>query len=362
MGDAFLYSYLPSRHGELGLSMAAVGLILSVNRFSRMFLNNGLALMVGKYGLRTSVLSGSLLALFSTYYYGAAPSLFIWIVLRVLWGISFSVLRLSGIIYAVNHPRRGISLGLSKSIVEAGSVLALLVGPLLLIKYGAHMTFLFLSVAGLAGFIIAWFLPDISFQQVGRVPLRLSMPDSYNTVVLTSAFAVEGMLVVLTGSLLHRQGNVSPTEVLLYTGLALAYRRAAIIVFSPLAGLLADRKGFAAVFDGTALFTALGIIMIAAGFAVPGLALSFTAAALNASVSPGGAVQTGNSVLKDISANANWRDIGAASGTFLGALFINSSYLQLLFLAASMAVAGSLLYHFKTTRYKLLSNGISRSL
>lgn len=39
MGDATLYTVLPTHTEQVGISMAAVGILLSANRFIRLFLN-----------------------------------------------------------------------------------------------------------------------------------------------------------------------------------------------------------------------------------------------------------------------------------------------------------------------------------
>ncbi len=39
MGDATLYTVLPTHAAEAGIALAAVGIILSANRFIRLFLN-----------------------------------------------------------------------------------------------------------------------------------------------------------------------------------------------------------------------------------------------------------------------------------------------------------------------------------
>jgi hypothetical protein len=138
----------------------------------------------------------------------------------------------------------------------------------------------------------------------------------------------------------------------LLAALVLGYRRACIIVFSPLAGWCADKWGFAAIFDWTAMLLVMGITLIACGFVLPGILIAFTFSAMNSSVAPGGVAGTSDAILKDVSDNATWRDIGAAFGTLLGALFLNSAYLPIVFLFTTPALIGSQFYHFRTTRRK----------
>ena len=43
IGDAFLYAYLPANYQSIGIPIFWVGVILSINRFTRLFLNGWVA-------------------------------------------------------------------------------------------------------------------------------------------------------------------------------------------------------------------------------------------------------------------------------------------------------------------------------
>jgi MFS family permease len=344
IGDAFLYVYIPSNYKTLGLSLFWVGIILSVNRFVRLFLNSWMAFYLTKFGIKQISIVATLVAAVTTISYGLVDSLVLWLIVRILWGLCFSTLRLGSILYAMQHKKQGLSLGLSKSIVESGSVFALLAGPFLATHFSIEITFLIMAGITSIGAMSVFFLPDLDLPPVKAPDLKLSIPSSLNVVVLTNAFVMEGLLIVLIGPLQILNG-VSPEKALLLAGVYLAYRRACLVFLSPFAGWLADKWGFAYVFNLSAFFICIGILLTGLGFLLPGVIIAFTFAAVNASVGPGLSVKTESSLVKDVSDNATWRDIGAATGTLLGGLFLDFYYLHLMFLIAFVPLVSGLVIH-----------------
>jgi RNA polymerase sigma-70 factor, ECF subfamily len=69
-GDAFLYAVLPTHASELHVSAAWVGFLLSINRFARLFVGHALAVQIGRFGFKHTVLAAAALAAFSTLLYG----------------------------------------------------------------------------------------------------------------------------------------------------------------------------------------------------------------------------------------------------------------------------------------------------
>src|SRR5688572_25959768 len=89
-GDAFLYPYLPLKSADVGIPVVWVGMLLSINRFIRIFTNTLIVNLFSKYGLRLVTIVAVVFAIVSTAGYGLASGIISWIVLRVLWGLSFS--------------------------------------------------------------------------------------------------------------------------------------------------------------------------------------------------------------------------------------------------------------------------------
>ncbi|WP_300353258.1 MFS transporter [Fluviicola sp.] len=348
MGDAFLYAWLPTHFQEAGITPFAVGAVLSVNRLTRLFMNARVARFLSSRGIKMATFTAVIAASFATFSYGWMSAIPLWILTRVLWGICFSTLRLGSTLYALEYPKRGMALGLSRGLIELGPVVALVVGPLLLESFGRGITFFVFGLVGLAGGTMVLFLSDIKTRAVTKKELKLSSPSPFNLLTLSNAFITEGVLVVLVGKITHNRVFLS-WEGLVLTGFLLSYRRISFVIFSPLAGWLADKWGFQKLFFNISILTSVSLVLILFGADVIGIVVAFTFSAMNASICTGGAISANNLLIKEISDNATWRDIGTAAGAFAGAALLSVSDLQPYFIALFLVYAVSLIrYYYKT--------------
>ncbi|MCE3227149.1 MAG: hypothetical protein K0S32_1700 [Bacteroidetes bacterium] len=359
VGDSFLYAYLPANCQSIGLPVFWVGVILSVNRFTRLFLNSYIAFFLSRYGLKNITLVAVTIAVITTLSYGFVNSVFLWLLVRILWGMSFSALRLNSMVYALQYKSKGIALGISRSVIESGAILALLIGPWFVSYFERDVTFALLGILSAASVLISMLLPEIEISRMERKDLQLSFPSSLNMMVMLNTFVVEGLLIVLLSSLLRSEYNFSATELLATTGLYLAYRRICLVLFSPFAGWLADRFGFHKVFNFTGLFVIVGIALVATGLTILGVIVAFSFGAMNASVAPGGAISGNSSLLKEVSDNVTWRDIGAAAGTLTGGFLLDFKYLHIIFWLSLIPLIACLLIQFQNSKKKTISHGIS---
>lgn len=351
MGDSFLYAYLPINYKELGLSLFEVGVILSVNRFARLFLNSPLAYFSVAYGVKKTLLLSIAIATLTTLCYGFANSLVIWVLVRILWGACFSTLRLVSFAYALQSNKQGLALGVSKSITEVGTVIALLAGSYLATRFNHSTTFTLLAIPAAFALLPALKLPELQFSHNPAKEFLLNTPSLFNLQVFTNTFIVEGLVVILTARLL---GNTyTSTEVITLAGLCLAYRRLSLIIFSPLSGWLADVFGFNTLFRWTSLLLILSISLLAISVILPGILLAFTSFSMNAAVSPAQSIKSGTFTLKEISVYAFWRDIGAAIGTVAGALLLDFLYLHVIFTIAVIPLIIFSLIDFIYSKRKL---------
>lgn len=350
LGDTFLYAYLPVNYQSIGLSTFWVGLILSANRFTRIFLNGLAAHWINTTGIRFMTLVATLLATACTLAYGFAVSGILWVAVRVLWGAAFSTLRLSSLLYALQADKKGLSIGLSKSVIALGPILALLIGPLLIQDFSRAIAFSILGVISLCGFFVALLLPEMPLKPKSKIELFPAFPSSLNQLVFLSAFVAEGMLVVHLGLLISDGVTIHPEVLLLWVGSYLAYRRICMVLFSPFAGWLADRFGFEKTFKWTFFFLIIGLAFISADLYIAGILIAFTFSAMNASVSPGSAVSSSESMIKELSDNATWRDLGAATGTLIGSVLFDFLYLQLIYLFAFMLLGLGLILHLLNSK------------
>jgi predicted MFS family arabinose efflux permease len=202
-----------------------------------------------------------------------------------------------------------------------------------------------LGLISFAGFFIALFLPALKTEIVSKKDLILSFPSSFNTMVLTNAFIIEGVLVVLVSRLVQIEYRLSPENILFVASILLGYRRVCLVIFSPVAGWFADRFSFEKVFVFTTLLLTIGIMLISLRMEIIGLFTVFTFGAMNASIASGGAVNKQSGILKDVTDNATWRDIGTASGSLVGALLLSIEHVYPVFIVATMLLMAGIINH-----------------
>lgn len=319
MGDALLYAYLPVKGAALGMSVLTIGFLLSVNKFTRFFTNRWMAYLATLWGVKNVLLLGGVLAAATTLVYAFNPALWIWGLSRVIWGLSYSSLRLSTIEYAGKSGRTGSALGVGRSIQEAGPLLAYWIGPLMINTLGAPVTFTSWAIGTLLLLPALHRLPDLKAPGQNIAPLTFQRPALADTWVFASSFAVEGILVVSMSQLLHfEQGNVASLMTL--SALYISFRRLAGMVLAPLSGWVSDRMGFKRVFGISAAFTIAGIFAIAAGFPGTGICIAFIGAAANMTLVPVIAMEFSHTRnrLNTLTRLNTSRDMGSAVGSLTG--------------------------------------------
>ena len=98
-GDSMLYVVLPVHWKSAGLaSLWEVGLLLSLNRLARLPLNPFAGWAYSRMSTKTGAVLAGLLAVGTTLGYGLVEGLAAWAVLRILWGLSWSFLKLGGLL------------------------------------------------------------------------------------------------------------------------------------------------------------------------------------------------------------------------------------------------------------------------
>ena len=156
-GDTFLYAVLPTNAAQLNVPIVWIGFLLSINRFIRLIFNQWFALLFNKYGFKHITILAAMFSVVSTFMYGIASGLVVWIVARIIWALCFSALRISSINYSLEAPKQGFGLGLSRGLQETGPLLALLFGSLLLKWTDLQTTFIVLAIASVSSVVIAFY-------------------------------------------------------------------------------------------------------------------------------------------------------------------------------------------------------------
>lgn len=357
-GDAFLYPYLPLFGEHLGMSVAWIGILLSINRFARIFTNAIIARACAIFGFRVLTFCAVIMAIASTVGYGLTSGIALWVVSRICWGLCYSVLRISALAYALDHERQGFSLGISKAVQEAGPMVTLMVAPPLLFQLDTKVIFFILAAASLPGLYFAFRLPakfstttPFSFTKFAKIP------SAFNMLTFASAIVVEGILVVTLGVLfLKYNTTMSILAASILAAAYLGYRRICMIAFSPFGGWIADKVGLEKVFVFSFAMLLSGLIFISSGWIEAGASIVFAFYSILSALTPGAASVKGRHSLEAVSENATWRDVGAALGTLTGGFLLESAFIGFLLLGGTLVIGVIFLYYIDVTkRFKFLA-------
>jgi len=352
-GDAFLYPFLPQYAEVMQIPVVWIGVLLSINRFIRIVFNPFVTVLFTRHGVRQTMITASIVAIASTIGYGLGLGLVSLILFRILWGMAFAILRIGTLAYAFEHENIGFSLGISRSIQEAGPMFALWMGPVLLHYFSIESTFLSLSVLSLPALLYAFRLPELNYIARSQRLINFSMPSLFNSLTFLVSFIVEGVLIIVLGLFIAK--NNEQLTSLMITSLAagyLVYRRICFILFSPISGAIADRIGFAKIFNGSVLLIIAGLILLLMGWEMIGLIIIFTFNSVNSTMAPGRVSEKQADKIKAVATNATWRDIGAATGTLTGGLLLPGSLLREVFIIATFILGAVLVLNYNKLKKK----------
>jgi MFS family permease len=147
LGDSMLYIVLPIHWQAVGLdSLWEVGILLSVNRIVRLPLNPLVGWLYGRMSSRNGILLAGVLATCTTLSYSIAKGFVLWLLLRCIWGLAWSFLRLGAyftILEVSNDTNRGYYMGLYNGLYRLGSLGGMLLGGVLADQYGIGFTAIF---------------------------------------------------------------------------------------------------------------------------------------------------------------------------------------------------------------------------
>jgi DHA1 family inner membrane transport protein len=90
IGDTLLYAVLPLYHQDFGVSLAMVGVLLSLNRWIRLLANSGVAAIGERVGPHTLMVVAAAGSAISTTLYGLAENEAVQVAARMLWVVSFA--------------------------------------------------------------------------------------------------------------------------------------------------------------------------------------------------------------------------------------------------------------------------------
>lgn len=156
LGDSMVYMVLPVYWREAGLdSLWQVGVLLAVNRFVRLPLNPLIGWLYRRMSLGTGLHVAVLLGAATTIGYGVGRGFAVWLALRAVWGIAWSLLRIGGyltVIETADASNRGRLMGRYNGIWRLGSLAGVLAGGLLVPQIGLQPVGIAFGALALLGF------------------------------------------------------------------------------------------------------------------------------------------------------------------------------------------------------------------
>lgn len=377
-GDLTLYAVLPSERETAGLSLAAVGVMLSVNRLIRIPGNPIAGTLYDRMGRRKLFILGMLLGTLSTLGYGLLTGFVPFLLTRLAWGLAWTLLNVGGMAMiqdVTTRANRGHIVGLYNIWMLAGFALGPLLGGILVDVIGFQATMrLYGATTALRLLIAAVALPETHHPdpKPKSVGSAYALGPRFSTFWLRHArtlrdhpqiltvlllylifqFTGEGIVLSTLNLLLNRRFGTEINLGFLTLGIAsasgilAAFRSWVAGITGPIAGRISDRAAerrrtiAASLLCGIAGFTLLGVAQspgaITAGITLSAISAGAGMATITAAI--GDATPQGeHGAFMGLYATAG--DVGSAAGPFLAFALASQVALQWVYLLSALAFA-----------------------
>jgi len=371
LGDSLLYAVLPVVWDDLGLAVASVGILLSVNRWVRLVSNSIAGWVVTRTGVRGPFVASLFVAALTTAAYASGLGFIVLLIARAVWGVCWSFLRLGGYLAALEAARdgnRGYYLGFFNGVVRFGSFVAVLTGGLLTDLLGFETTVFIFTAISIVGAVAVLRERPPSPQRPSQVTVRIpsdqpatdreSMPRIarlrfrvVSVAVFLHGVAISGLVTATLGLwLLRSYGETTPVlgialGVATVTGVLLSARFLGDFLWGPVVGHLSDRWGpvrvtlvAGAVEVATLAMLALPVSLAWTAVTAVTLFLASTALQVSLDATVGGLAPEGQRA-RLLGWYSTWLDLGAATGPLLGYAIAGGAQLQWLYLAVAVSLA-----------------------
>ncbi len=259
MGDATLYTVLPTHPADAGIALSSVGIILGVNRAVRLFLNGPAGLAYDRWPRRRLFVPALFIGALSTVIYAATRGFWPLLAGRLLWGLAWSGIWVGGatvILDVTTDQDRGRWTGLYQTWFFLGAALGAFAGGLLTDGLGYRATMwigaTLTAQGGLAALVLLPETRDVRHHS-GDALLPELRPRLRANRDLWLAVALQGINRFVTAGVLTATLALVVQERLAATGLTLgvatltgalmAGRTLLSTISAPLAGALSDRLG-----------------------------------------------------------------------------------------------------------------------
>ncbi|UCG25283.1 MAG: MFS transporter [Chloroflexota bacterium] len=161
-----MYTVLPTHTDAAGVTLASVGILLSANRFIRLFLNGPIGILTDRWPRRRIFVPAVFLGALSTAIYALSGSFWPLLSGRLLWGLAWAGLWISGnaIVLDVSpEHRRGRSVGIYFVSFYLGAATGSILGGALTDCLGYHRAMGIAAGLSLTGAMVALLLlPETS--------------------------------------------------------------------------------------------------------------------------------------------------------------------------------------------------------
>ena len=259
MGDATLYTVLPTHTAEAGITLAAVGIILSANRFIRLFLNGPTGILYDRSRRRRLFVPALFIGALSTAIYAAWDGFWPLMAGRLIWGLAWSLIWVGGatiILDVTTDGDRGRWTGLYQTWFFLGAAIGAFAGGFLTDRIGySAALWIGAGVTTLGGVVALIYLPETRSSK----NLNLSYPKNETAQKwrpngeLVSVVSLQGINRFVTAGVLAAtiallvQEQLSMNNLVLgvatVTGILIGLRTILSMFAAPLAGSLSDKSG-----------------------------------------------------------------------------------------------------------------------
>jgi MFS family permease len=282
IGDATLYTVLPTHTAEAGITLAAVGIILSANRVIRLFLNGPIGLAYDRSLRRRLFIPALFIGALSTAIYAATSGFWPLLAGRLLWGLAWSEIWVGGstiILDVTSDENRGRWTGVYQTWFFLGIALGAFLGGLLTDWQGYHTAmWIGASLTAIGGFIALFTLPETRYarQNPHDKSVATGLPKWHNNPGLRIAasiyginrFVIAGVIAATIALLVQEQFSSEDLLIGLatLTGLITVSRTLISVVAAPISGSLSDRLGSRwKVTLGGLVIGAIGMMLLSRG-------------------------------------------------------------------------------------------------
>ena len=347
LGDALLYAVLPAYAEDFGLTLPWVGIMLSANRFVRVFAYGILARLTQTVGVRRMCIVATITATATTAMYGLGQGPAIILFARVLWGLTYAVLVLATLSYAVEYRSRiGIRVGIGQAVQRLGPILALFTGAWLIGEFGPKITFLLLALLTALSLLIAFKLPTTRGDAIKREsPPALAKPKPIDVIYFLQGYGVDGVFAISITLIFARDASLS--DAVMAGSALLAMRHFGEAIAAPLFGWIADRFGARRVFVLATFMMTIGFGLVALGLTILGALIMLIFRGALASLGPAVVTQElalGKNPIGPLARMQAWRDFGAACGPLITGYMLTLLSAEILHGALTAVLTVSLIH------------------